>query len=68
MTEHNPLLGKEGKPLRQARIDEAVLHSHVAYLNNFNWVRDSGLPYFVNKRLNAENVYEHFVDRKIAKA
>jgi hypothetical protein len=43
------------------------LHEHVEKLNDYLWVAASGLPYFVNRRLNAKNVFEHYVDRKIGR-
>lgn len=41
------------------------LEAHVAKLNNYNWVRASGKPYFVAKRTKADGTIEHFVDRHI---
>lgn len=44
------------------------LHAYAENLNGQRWVVDSGLPYFVNKRIQANGATKHFLDRKIGKA
>lgn len=41
------------------------LQKHCDMLNDMNWVRASGLPYFVNAKVKDDGSTEHFVDRKI---
>ena len=40
-----------------------ALEQHCANLNKLNWVFESGRPYFVNRRENADGSFTHFVDR-----
>lgn len=53
------------------RIDRPIgggveyLEMHVARLNNYNWIRDSGKPFFIAKRARADGTDEHYVERHI---
>jgi hypothetical protein len=56
----NPLLDRQSS--RPGRVTEESLHDYADKLNGMHWVRSSGKPYFVSKRL--ENGVEiHFLDR-----
>jgi len=61
----NPFLGGQGpRPGRETR---ESLEAYAEELNRMAWVRASGQPYFVNRRLDEKtNEYKHFLDRKIA--
>jgi len=39
------------------------LIAHCAELNSYNWVKESGLPYFINQR-QQDGKTVHFLDRK----
>lgn len=41
------------------------LEAHVAKINNYRWVRDTGRLYFIAKRDRADGTPEHLVDRQI---
>lgn len=40
------------------------LYTHCDYLNGMPWVRESGLPYFVNKRDDGHGKLVEYVDRR----
>ena len=48
------------------RITVGDLHEYAATLNGQRWVVDSGLPYFVARRVEDNGATKHFLDRKIA--
>lgn len=61
----NPLM--TATAARPGRVTVDMLHEMVASLNATRFVQDSGLPYFVNKKVDAKGV-THFLDRKVAVA
>jgi hypothetical protein len=61
---NNPLMARP--PSRLGRVTLEMLTEYADTLNTTRWVRDSGLPYFVNRRFDeATNTYTHFLDRKM---
>lgn len=61
----NPFLS--GSPKKAGRLTVADLEEHVDWLNRRRFISDSGLPYFVNKRIEDDSSVVHFVDRKTHK-
>jgi hypothetical protein len=41
-----------------------MLYNHCAKLNALNWVKASGLPYFINQRRDEDGKIVHFLDRE----
>lgn len=62
----NPFLS--GTPKKAGKLTVADLEEHVTWLNSRRFIVNSGLPYFVNKRVEADSSVVHFVDRKTHKA
>ena len=60
----NPLMLKQ--PARPGRETAESLEAFAEELNRMAWVKASGLPYFVNRRINPKGELERFLDRKIA--
>lgn len=41
-----------------------MLQNHCATINSYNWVKESGLPYFINQRRDENGKIVHFLDRE----
>lgn len=59
----NPLIGRQ--PQRAGRVTADMLHQLADSLNRSGWVHDSGLPYFVNSRVDEMKGLVHFLDRRM---
>lgn len=60
----NPLMLRQ--PARPGKVTLEMLHELAASLNRSNFVRDSGLPYFVGRRVDEDGTAKHFLDRRFA--
>ncbi len=49
-------------PMR-GKVTEEMLHDMAFRYNQARWVKDSGKPYFVNRRTRDDGTMLHFLDR-----
>ncbi len=61
----NALTARLATSTQIGKVSEELLHSYAHELNGNNFVRDSGKPYFVNRKADADGVILHFLDRAI---
>lgn len=59
----NPLKKTMGDT-QSARYGMDALQNHVATLNGYKWVRQSGRPYYIASRMDDNGVVTHYLDRK----
>jgi len=61
---NNPILDR-GQPEKKKLVTKEMLEGLVVRSNALNWVKQSGKPYFLNKRTNDDGTITHFLDRAV---